>query len=204
MKYLITILLFTIYNIGQSQQMFKATNDTLAIPKLNFDANGELKMTASTSSSKHDFDFFIGKWKLHNRTLKRRPDNSTEWKEFESTQEMRIVLNGIGNIDNFLAERDGKPYEGMTVRVFNPQTRLWSIYWADSNFGILGLPPVVGSFENNVGHFFSKDVINGKTVITVYRWDARDVDNPVWSQALSEDNGRTWEWNWYMYMSKVK
>jgi hypothetical protein len=58
-------------------------------------------------------------------------------------------------------------------------------------------------FGPTVGHFFSKDVINGKNVITVYRWDARDADNPVWSQASSEDNGLTWEWNWFMYMSKI-
>jgi len=204
MKYLMTILLFPICMIGQSQKKFLTAKDTLVVPKLDFATNGELKIMASKESSKHDFDFFAGKWKLHNRTLKKTLDNTAEWNEFESTQEMRIVLNGIGNVDNFLAERNGIPFEGMTVRLFNPKTRLWSIYWADSNFGVLGLPPVVGSFENKVGHFFSRDVINDKNVITVYRWDARDADNPVWSQALSEDNGNTWEWNWYMYMSKVK
>lgn len=111
---------------------------------------------------------------------------------------MHLILKGIGNIDNFIAVRDGKPFEGMTLRLFNPQTKLWSIYWADSNFGILYLPPVTGSFENKVGHFFSQDLINGKKVITVYRWDVRDIDHLLWSQALSEDDGKTWEWNWYM------
>jgi len=90
----------------------------------------------------------------------------------------------------------------MTLRVFNPKTKLWSIYWADSNFSVLGLPPVVGSFENKVGHFFSKDIFDGKSVITVYRWDARDANKPIWSQATSIDNGATWEWNWFMYMQK--
>jgi hypothetical protein len=204
MKYVITILLVFICMIGQSQKKSLAAKDTLVMPKLNFDTNGELTIKASIESSKHDFDFFAGKWKLRNRMIKKGPDKTIDWIEFESTQEMRIVLNGIGNVDNFLAVRNGKPYEGMTVRLFNPKTRLWSIYWADSNFGVLGLPPVVGSFENKVGHFFSKDVINDKNVVTVYRWDARDTDNPIWSQASSEDNGNTWEWNWYMYMSKVK
>ena len=77
------------------------------------------------------------------------------------------------------------------------------IYWADSSRGKLD-PPVVGSFENKVGHFFTKDVFNGKPVLMVFRWDARDKENPVWSQALSEDKGINWEWNWYMYMSKIK
>lgn len=178
-------------------------SETIAIPTLNFDPNGELIIKPTSSSSKHDFDFFEGKWKLHNKKLKSRLSNCNEWIEFESTQEMYRILNGIGNIDNFLATFDKQPFEGMTVRLFNPKTKLWSIYWADSNEGKLD-PPVVGSFENNVGHFFTKDMLKGKKVVLVFRWDARDKENPVWSQALSDDNGITWEWNWYMYMSKIK
>ncbi len=177
--------------------------ENLKIPKINFDANGGLIITASSTSSSHDFDFFEGKWKLHNRKLISRLDHCNEWTEFESTQEMYRVLNGTGNIDNFLATFDGQPFEGMTVRLFNPKTKLWSIYWADSNEGKLDLP-VLGSFENNVGHFISKDTFNGKNILVVFRWDARDKDNPVWSQAFSDDNGITWEWNWFMYMSKIK
>ncbi len=178
-------------------------NEKLDIPQVNFDKDGELIILATPSSSKHDFDFFEGKWQLHNKKLLSRLSNCTEWIEFDSTQEMHKVLNGIGNIDNFLATFDGQPFEGMTVRLFDTKTKLWSIYWADSNSGKLD-PPVVGSFENNVGHFFTKDIHKGKKVILVFRWDARDKENPVWSQALSGDNGSTWEWNWYMYMSKIK
>jgi hypothetical protein len=178
-------------------------NEILDLPELNFNANGELEITATASSSKNDFDFFEGKWNLHNKKLKSRLNHCTEWIEFESTQEMYRILNGTGNIDNFLATFDGQPFEGMTVRLFNPKTKLWSIYWADSNEGKLD-PPVVGSFENNVGHFFTKDIFNGKNVIVVFRWDARDKDNPVWSQAMSDDNGKTWEWNWFMFMTRIK
>jgi hypothetical protein len=178
-------------------------NETVQIPKISFDATGSLIIIATPSSSKNDFDFYEGSWKLHNRKLKSRLNNCTEWIEFESTQEMYKVLNGIGNIDNFLATFDGEPFEGMTVRLFSPKTNLWSIYWADSNNGKLD-PPVVGSFENNIGHFFTKDVFDDKNILVVFRWDATDPDNPVWSQAFSANNGNTWEWNWYMFMSKIK
>ncbi|MDQ6469140.1 hypothetical protein RB619_00705 [Flavobacterium sp. LHD-80] len=178
-------------------------NENLEIPKIHFDENGELIINASESSSKDDFDFFQGKSNIRNKKLKQRLVNCTEWIEFPSTQEMYKILHGIGNIDNFLATFDGEPFEGMTVRLFNPKTKLWSIYWSDSNTGVLD-KPVVGSFENNIGHFFSKDIFEEKNVIQVFRWDARDKDNPVWSQAMSDDNGKTWEWNWYMYMTKSK
>lgn len=174
----------------------------MEIPQLSFDQNGELVITASPNSSKHDFDFYQGKWKLHNKKLKSRLTNCTEWTEFESTQEMYKVLNGLGNVDNYLATFNGVPFEGMSVRLFNPKTKLWSIYWADSSEGVLQ-PAVVGSFENNVGHFFTKDTFNDRKIIVVFRWDVRDKENPIWSQAFSADNGKTWEWNWYLYFTKI-
>ncbi len=174
----------------------------IEIPEIKFSKDGELIITASPGSSKHDFDFYEGKWKLRNKKLKTRLNNCTEWAEFESTQEMYRVLNGLGNIDNYLATFDGVPFEGMSVRLFNPKTKLWSIYWADSNEGVLQ-PPVIGSFENEMAHFFTKDNFNGKNILVVFRWDIRDKENPAWSQAFSEDNGKTWEWNWYMYFSRI-
>jgi hypothetical protein len=201
MKTILTISAFLIFISANSQTNNMIDNSTLALPKIEFDTDGKLIIKASLTSSKNDFDFFQGKWKLRNKKLKTRLNNCKEWTEFESTQEMYKVLNGLGNIDNYLATFGGEPFEGMTIRLYNPKTKLWSIYWADSNEGRLD-PPVVGSFENNVGHFFTKDIFQEKPVLVVFRWDARDKKNPIWSQALSVDNGKTWEWNWYMYFSK--
>jgi hypothetical protein len=72
MKYLIAILLLTICNVGQAQRTVLKTDTTLAIPQLSFDPNGELKITASPTSSQSDFDFLVGKWKMHNRRLNKR------------------------------------------------------------------------------------------------------------------------------------
>lgn len=178
-------------------------NEDLFIPKINMGPNGDLIILPSATSSNKDFDFYQGKWYLINKKLKTKLNKCLEWTEFRSTQEMYTILNGTGNIDNYLTNFDGEPYEGLTVRLFNPETRLWSMYWADSNHGKFD-PPVVGSFENKVGHFFAKDVFEGKKILVVFRWDARDRDHPVWSQAFSENDGNTWEWNWYMYFSKFE
>ena len=161
---------------------------------IQFTESGELEILPSANSSQNDFDFYEGKWKIHNRKLKTRLNNCTEWAEFEATQEMRKILNGIGNIDNFITALDGQPFEGMTLRLFNPKTKLWSIYWADSNVGVMD-PPVVGSFRGNIGKFYCKDKFKGKDIVVVFIWDKTDPDNPVWSQAFSPDNGKTWEVN---------
>ena len=189
-----TILLFTIHNMGFSQKSLLIPDTTIAIPKLNFDSRGDLTIKASPTSSSKDFNYLIGNWKLKNRKLKSRLTNCTEWVEFESKVEMYQVLGGNGNIDKYNDTASGKPYEGIALRLFNSKTKLWSIYWADNNSGTLD-PPVVGSFENKIGHFFCKDTFNGKKIIVVFRWDIRDPNLPVWSQAFSADNGKTWEWN---------
>jgi hypothetical protein len=165
---------------------------------------GELKVAPSATSSKHDFDFLIGSHHVHHKKLNARLNNKQEWIESEGTQEMRPLLDGLGDVDRYFMISEGKPFEGLAIRVFNPQTKLWSIYWADSRFGVLDPNPVVGSFENNIGYFFSKDKLNGKDILIKFKWDRTDASNPVWSQAFSEDNGKTWEWNWYMYFSRDK
>jgi hypothetical protein len=166
----------------------------LPLPKLIFDKEGELVLTPSKASSKHDFDYLLGNWTLHNYKLKKRLANSREWFEFEASIENTALLNGIGNLDVYRAVFDGRPYEGVALRLFNPATRLWSIHWTDSNIGALG-SPMVGSFDGNIGTFFSKDTFNGIPIVVVFHWDKTDPNNPIWSQAFSTDKGRTWEWN---------
>jgi hypothetical protein len=167
---------------------------TLPIPKLQFDSAGQIVIAASATSSPHDFDFLVGDWKLRNRKLKSRLTSSNEWTSFDSRVEMHQILDGLGNIDKYTDTASGKPYEGVALRLFDTRTKLWSIYWADSNSGKLD-PPVVGSFENKVGHFFGRDTFKGRDIIVVFRWDARNPRLPIWSQAFSTDNGKTWEWN---------
>lgn len=115
--------------------------------------NGELINIPSPTSSKEDFDFYEGNWNILNRRLKSRLNNCTEWIEFEATQKMNIVLNGLGNIDHFYATFDGQPFEGMSIRFFDQETKLWSIYWSDVNKSGILEPPVLGSFYGDLGVF---------------------------------------------------
>ena len=56
------------------------------------------------------------------------------------------------------------------VRVFDPATRLWAIYWADSRFPGPLDPPVVGSFDGDVGTFEGPDTFAGRPVLVRYTW----------------------------------
>ena len=165
------------------------------------DQKGKLTITPTTNSSKSDFDFYEGSWNIKNRKLTKRLCNSDEWMEFEAKQEMQIILLGYGNTDNFKASFDGEAFEGRTIRLFDPIKKLWSMHWTDSSNPVLQ-PPTIGSFEGDIGKFYCLDTFEGQDIMVEFVWDKTDPENPIWSQAFSNDQGSTWEVNWYMYMSK--
>src|SRR5947207_12610973 len=141
MKYSITILFLAICSFAQAQTSVLTTDPSLPIPKLSFDAKGDLKITASATSSPSDFDFLVGKWKMHNRHLNKRLENCKDWTEFDSSDENTKILGGNADMDTYSTTQfpgqDGKPFEGLTLRLFNPKTRLWSLYWIASNTGLI-------------------------------------------------------------------
>jgi hypothetical protein len=207
MKYAIFILLLITYNVSRAQKNVLAADTTIPIPKLNLDSSGNLIITASATSSVNDFDFLLGKWKMYNRRLNKRLENCKDWTEFVSWDEDNKIFDGNANMDTYTTTEmpglEGKKFEGITMRLFDPNTRLWSLYWIASNKSFID-PPVVGSFENEVGHFFGKDTFNGKPIIFMFRWDIRNKDKPAWGQAFSADNGKTWEWNFFNVLERIK
>ncbi len=83
----------------------------------------------------HDFDFLFGKWNVHHRKLKERLKGSNLWEEFESTAVARPLWDGRANIDEIELESPSGRLQGMTLRLFNPKSEQWSMYWANSNNG---------------------------------------------------------------------
>jgi hypothetical protein len=94
---------------------------------------------------------------------------------------------------------------GMSLRFYNPQTRKWSIYWVDNRMGVLQplQPPVVGSFSGDVGIFEGPDEFDGKPIVVRYTWSRVTSNAPHREQALSLDQGKTWETNWVMDFSRA-
>jgi NIPSNAP len=153
-------------------------------------------------ASKHDFDFLFGSWKIHNRYLRGRLRQSTEWIEFDAQSHTEPLLHGFGHIDRYTAVRDGSPFEGITLRLFNPATGEWSIHWADTARARTLLPPMVGRFIGGVGEFYGDETVDGKKVLCRFLWTRPTGDSARWEQALSDDGGKTWETNWIMTFTR--
>jgi hypothetical protein len=155
---------------------------------------------------RRDFDFFFGAWRVANRKrvdLLRIEDD--DWIEFDGEVEAWPILGGLGNIDTFRApEFPGRPgFEGFTLRLFEPETGLWRIWWA-STIGQGQLdPPVVGRFRNGLGRFECDDVIEGQRVRVRFDWTNTTPTSVTWEQAFSFDEGATWDINWIMQSTRT-
>jgi len=159
-------------------------------------AAGKEKTMNEQTDGRHDFDFLFGNWRVDSRRLARRLQKCTEWQNLQAKNETRPVLGGLGNIDKFTATfPNGKPIEGMTLRFFDPQTKLWSIYWVD-NWTCQLQPPVIGRFEGDRGEFYGDDTFKDKPIRVRFTWVKNGLGSAHWEQAFSEDGGKTWETNW--------
>lgn len=158
-------------------------------------AMGAIDTLETQCDGRDDFDFFIGSWKSHHRRLRERLKGSQSWEEFEGSCVAHKLLGGLGNIDENVMERESGQLLGMTVRVFNPETRQWSIYWADSKGATLGAP-MVGEFTNGRGVFYDCEPFEGRRIISRFIWTSTSRDTCHWEQAFSPDGGATWETNW--------
>lgn len=156
----------------------------------------------SRNAGTRDFDFLIGEWRVRNRRLTERLKNCDTWEEFEATLSVRPILGGLGNVDEFRTTLNGADFEGMTLRLFNPQTQEWSLYWADSARGELQ-PPLVGGFRDDRGEFFSRETHNGVPILARFVWEGITDNSARWEQAFSTDDGKTWETNWIMEFTRT-
>ena len=148
-------------------------------------------------AGRHDFDFFIGDWRVRHRRLKERLADSHEWIEFEGTTSMRKILGGLGNTDDNMIDLPGNGYRAVTLRAYDLAKKQWLIWWLDSRMpgGPLD-PPVAGHFENGVGTFYSDGTFNDRPIRVRFLWTQSNT--PHWEQAFSVDGGKTWETNWTM------
>jgi hypothetical protein len=150
----------------------------------------------------NDFDFLIGKWRVHHRRLKERLAGNHEWIEFEGTCVMQKILGGAGNMDENVLDFPGSSYRAVTLRTYDPAKGQWSIWWIDSRNPSHLDPPVVGGFKKGVGTFYADDTFKGKPIRVRFLW-TNLATKPHWEQAFSDDGGNTWETNWMMEFVRI-
>lgn len=152
----------------------------------------------------HDFDFLIGRWRVHHRRLKERLADNHDWVAFDGTSDVHKVLEGQGNVDDNVINLPGDPYRAVTLRVFDMQSGQWFIWWLDSRAPIGSLEPAVrGGFKDGVGEFYADDTFKGRSIRVRFIWSHITATTCRWEQAFSSDGGTSWEVNWIMAFERV-
>src|SRR6267142_7038791 len=97
--------------------------------------------TLKERDGQHDFDFEIGTWKTHLRRLLHPLTGSTSWVEYEGTSVVRTVWSGRANLVELVAEGAAGHFEGLNLRLYNPESHQWSLNFASSSSGVMSHPP---------------------------------------------------------------
>lgn len=151
----------------------------------------------------HDFDFEIGTWKTHLRRLVHPLTGSTTWVDYEGTTIVRKVWKGRANLIELEADGPGGHFEGLNLRLYNPESHQWSLNFANSNGGGMS-QPTIGEFKNGRGEFFDQETLHGRPIFVRFVISDITPDSCRFEQAFSEDGGKTWEVNWIATDTRVK
>lgn len=144
-----------------------------------------------------EFDFLTGQWTIHHR----RMTKPGEWDEFEGGATCWSILGGIASIEELRIP--SRNFAGMGLRLLDVEHSTWIDFWVNTKSGVLTTPGTAGAFENGIGTFTATDVEGDQPILVRGQWDRITPQSCRWSQAVSRDDGRTWEDNWVMEWVRV-
>jgi hypothetical protein len=143
----------------------------------------------------HAFDPLFGNFNYHLRRLVHPLSGSSDWTDLTGTGACYRIWGGRAQLDTLEVDGSSGHIEGLTLRLYDPASRQWRLYWANSRIGRID-PPQIGDFQDGHGDFYTTDTINGQTILVRYDWSRMTSGTPHFEQAFSADGGKHWEVNW--------
>jgi hypothetical protein len=162
----------------------------------------DVSSTGSPRDGQHDFDFEIGTWKTHLRRLVHPLTGSTTWAEYDGTSVVSKVWNSRANLVQLVAEGPAGHFQGLNLRLYNPESHQWSLSFANANGGALS-QPTIGEFKNGRGEFYDQEPLNGRAILVRFIISDITPNSCRFEQSFSEDGGKTWEVNWIATDTRV-
>jgi hypothetical protein len=152
-----------------------------------------------------DFDFIFGSWAIHNRKRRDSTDPACDdWVEFATTSRTEPIFGGLSHLERIHAGQDtpGGPWEGLTLRQFDPTEGAWRIWWASTKRPGHVDPPLSGRFSDGVGVFIGEDTLAGRPIGVRFTWTEAGPGRARWTQEFSWDAGESWRLDWVMDFSR--
>lgn len=171
-------------------------------PAMSQSIPGEPPATvAAARDGQRDFDFEIGHWRTH--LLVRAPlDAEAAWSEYTGTSIVSKVWGGRANLVELDVDGPRGRIVGLSLRLYNPQARQWSLTFSNARVGTLA-KPVIGEFKDGRGEFVGMEEHQGRAVLVRFVIMPITPDSVRFEQAYSDDWGRTWVLNWIATDSRL-
>src|SRR5688572_23048443 len=112
--------------------------------------------TTDAQDGQRAFDFEIGTWATHLKRLRNPLSGSTRWVGYKGTSIVRDVLDGRANLVELRVDGPAGRIEGLSLRLYNPETRQWTLNFANIADGLL-TEPMVGEFRDGRGEFYARE-----------------------------------------------
>ncbi|HYD12014.1 MAG TPA: hypothetical protein VEC11_04130 [Allosphingosinicella sp.] len=144
-----------------------------------------------------DFDFEIGRWRTELRYLQNPLSGEPErWVDYRGTSIVTPAMDGDANLVELDVAGAAGRIRGLSLRLYNPHTRQWSLNFASKRSGRL-TAPVHGSFDaGGRGLFYGRDDVDGRVVLVRFVITPEGRDRIRFVQSFSADAGATWQDNW--------
>jgi len=157
---------------------------------------------ATNRDGRHDFDFEIGTWHTHLTRLQHPLTGSATWIEYDGTSTIRKIWNGRANLVELEVDGPTGHIEGLSLRLYNPQSHEWSLNFANSAQGTMSIP-TVGEFKNDRGEFYDQETFNNRTILVRNVFEDITANSYRFEQSFSDDGGKTWELNWIAVDTRI-
>ena len=140
-------------------------------------------------------------WHTHIRRVLDPFSASSDAVELEGTVTIRPVWGGRAKLEEIEADGPKGHWEGLSLFLYNPQSRQWSQTFASSEDGTLEQPSI-GEFKNGRGELFDQETFNGRTILVRGTWSNITPNAHRFEQAYSDDGGKTWEPNFIANLTR--
>ena len=150
----------------------------------------------ATDAGQQAFAWEIGRWKTQLKRLSEPLSGKQEWVEYSGTSVVSSLLDGGANLVELRVAGPVGRIEGVSLRLYNPQAKQWSLNFASARNGTL-TRPMHGRFREGRGEFYGEEELeDGRIVLVRFLISRVGEDSATFEQAYSDDGGRQWETNW--------
>jgi len=167
-------------------------------------ASAQASQATPQRDGSHDFDFNLGNWHTSIDRFADPFNKPGESVHLEGTVAVRPVWNGRAVLEEIEADGAKGHWEGLTLFLYNPQSGQWSQNYANAAQGHFDPAPTIGQKRGPDIELYSQDTLDGRAILVRGVWSDIRPDSHVYSEAYSNDGGRSWKTAFQAKLTRIK